>query len=530
MVKPSLLWEAPEVNPINHKARSIPVFNVINMYGRVFFFSWWGFFIAFWSWYAFPPLMTVTIRRELEMTQADVGNSNIAALTGTLLVRFLAGPACDRFGPRWTYIGILAMGAIPTALSGLVRNVPGLIAIRFFVGILGGTFVPCQVWSTGFFDKNVVGSANALIGGWGNAGGGITYFLMPLIYDSLKEDSGLTSPQAWRVAFIVPFILITATCLGMFFFCQDTPTGKWSERHNAAKHLLAAHGVQTSVLDAGSRPVDASTDPSPTPSGVATPRNDEKRTDGYPETKRDIERGSVHGSITASVAKEAHMSEEEMIATARGEIVVAPTFKEACKVFFSLQTAFHACTYVCSFGGELAINSYLASYYLRNFPHLGQTNAGRWASMFGLLNVVTRPLGGIISDLLYARTHSLWAKKAWIVFVGVISGAFNIAIGLTDPRNESMMFGLIAGMAFFLEAGNGANFGLIPHVHPHANGIISGFTGAAGNLGGVIFAILFRFHGSDYQESFWILGIMVVGFNLVFCWVRPIPKGQIGGR
>lgn len=50
MVKVSLLWEAPEVNPINHKARSIPIFNVVNMYGRVFFFSWFGFFIAFWGW------------------------------------------------------------------------------------------------------------------------------------------------------------------------------------------------------------------------------------------------------------------------------------------------------------------------------------------------------------------------------------------------------------------------------------------------------------------------------------------------
>merc|ERR1711981_468426 len=104
------------------------------MYGRVFFFSWFGFFIAFWSWYAYPPLMTVTIRKELSMTTADVGNSNIAALTGTLLVRFLAGPACDKWGPRYTYIGILALGAIPTAMSGLVRNVSGLIALRFTQG------------------------------------------------------------------------------------------------------------------------------------------------------------------------------------------------------------------------------------------------------------------------------------------------------------------------------------------------------------------------------------------------------------
>lgn len=118
--------------------------------------------------------MSITIKKDLNLSTVDVANSNIAALTGTLIVRFIAGPLCDRFGPRWTYIVVLLSGAIPTAMAGLVQNVSGLIALRFFVGILGGSFVPCQVWSTGFFDKNVVGSANALIGGWGNAGGGIT--------------------------------------------------------------------------------------------------------------------------------------------------------------------------------------------------------------------------------------------------------------------------------------------------------------------------------------------------------------------
>jgi NNP family nitrate/nitrite transporter-like MFS transporter len=51
------LFKAPEVNPITQKARSIPFFNLFNVYGRVFFFSWFGFFVAFWSWYAFPPLV-----------------------------------------------------------------------------------------------------------------------------------------------------------------------------------------------------------------------------------------------------------------------------------------------------------------------------------------------------------------------------------------------------------------------------------------------------------------------------------------
>ena len=89
-------------------------------------------------------------------------------------MRFIAGALCDQFGPRYVFVGILLSGAIPTALAGFVSNPNGLIALRFFVGILGATFVPCQVWCTNFYDRNVVGTANALAGGWGNAGGGIT--------------------------------------------------------------------------------------------------------------------------------------------------------------------------------------------------------------------------------------------------------------------------------------------------------------------------------------------------------------------
>lgn len=54
----SYLWVAPDVNPINRKARSVPVLNPINVYGRVFFFSWLGFMVAFWAWYTFPPLVS----------------------------------------------------------------------------------------------------------------------------------------------------------------------------------------------------------------------------------------------------------------------------------------------------------------------------------------------------------------------------------------------------------------------------------------------------------------------------------------
>lgn len=501
----NMLWSAPEINPYNKKAKSIPVFNPVNKYGRVFFFSYLGFFIAFWSWYAFPPLLSKSIKADMHLSQNEIANSNIIALTATLLVRFIAGPMCDHFGPRLTFATLLFMGAIPTALAGTAKNAMGLYFIRFFVGILGGTFVPCQVWTTGFFDRNVVGTANALVGGWGNSGGGITYFVMPAIYDSLKNDRGLSSHVSWRVAFIVPFILITAVATGLLLLTDDTPTGKWSER---AAAVPAAHHTHHTVVSTGG---DLTDKPSNTAGSISS--NDEK--------KRATSPGDVE---TAS-------GEVQVIDEFQHEVVVKPTLKEALKVMWSPQTLMLCAGYVCSFGGELAINSILGAYYLKNFPYLGQTTSGRWAAMFGLLNIITRPLGGFIGDLIYKWTnHNLWAKKFWIHFVGVMSGVFLIIIGKLNPHDLDTMIGLIAVMAIFLEAGNGANFALVPHIHPHANGILSGLVGASGNLGGIIFAIIFRYNKTDYARVFWIIGIIVIILNTAFMWVKPIPRGQIGGR
>ncbi|KAG7147589.1 Nitrate transporter like protein [Verticillium longisporum] len=143
-MKISTLWKAPEVNPITLKARSVPVLNPFNKYGRVFLFSWLGFMIAFWAWYTFPPLLTVTIRKDLALTPQQVANSNIVSLSSTLLMRVIAGPACDKFGSRWVFGGMLLLGSLPIGLAPLVNSANGLYVSRFFIGILGGTFVPCQ--------------------------------------------------------------------------------------------------------------------------------------------------------------------------------------------------------------------------------------------------------------------------------------------------------------------------------------------------------------------------------------------------
>lgn len=62
----------------------------------------------------------------------------------------------------WTAPFIFGIAAVHTA--------PAYIISRFFIGWALAAFVTCQFWTSIMFSPNVVGFANALAGGWGNAG------------------------------------------------------------------------------------------------------------------------------------------------------------------------------------------------------------------------------------------------------------------------------------------------------------------------------------------------------------------------
>ena len=63
-------------------------------------------------------------------------------------------------------------------------------------------------------------------------------------------------------------------------------------------------------------------------------------------------------------------------------------------------------------------------------------------------------------------------------------------------------------------------------------GLVTGVTGAAGNLGGIVFLLIARYsdESADYPKVFWIIGIVAIAANLLVSWIRPIPKDQLGGR
>ena len=449
--------------------------------------------------YAFPPLLKQVIAKDIDLSVTQVNNSNIVALVGTLFVRVLAGPACDRFDPRLTFACSLLIGAVPTFLSGAATNAAEIYVIRFFTGILGGTFVPCQIWTTAFFDTNVVGTANALTAGFGNAGGGVTYFVMPAIFAWLV-DRDIAPRVAWRVTFIVPGVFIVVVALLMLALCPDTPVGKWSDRAQAIEsnaeqfHASGASAHLRSKTSVGKKPSNAS---------------------------------SGHQSDAAR--SEQNPSHLDYLILAQSEQIHPPTVKDFIRIWVSPQTIVTSACYFCSFGPELAINSILGDYFYDNFPSLCLQGSGAWAAMFGLMNVFFRPLGGVIADWAYRGTSSVWSKKFLLHVYGVLSGAFLIALGASKHDNLATMVGLInVGAGFFLEGGNGLDYSLVPHVHPRANGVVSGFTGACGNLGGIVFAIFIRYHGDDYDKSMWIIGVMVIAINVAVCWIKPTATSHIG--
>ena len=55
-------------------------------------------------------------------------------------------------------------------------------------------------------------------------------------------------------------------------------------------------------------------------------------------------------------------------------------------------------TICCSFGVELALDNVLPSYLGSNF-NFSTTKAGNLAAIFGTLNFIARPIGGVFSDL-----------------------------------------------------------------------------------------------------------------------------------
>ncbi|WP_300753471.1 MFS transporter [Janthinobacterium sp.] len=209
------------------KANSINLFSLGTPQMRAFHLTWMAFFVCFFAWFACAPLMPV-IKGEFHLSMGQIANINIAAVAITILVRLLVGPLCDRYGPRKTYTGLLLLGAIPVLGVALSQSYESFLIFRLGIGAVGASFVITQYHTSVMFAPNVVGTANATSAGWGNAGAGAAQALMPLLLGALVM-LGVTEAMGWRVALLVPGVLMLVMAALYWRYTQDTPDGNYDQ-------------------------------------------------------------------------------------------------------------------------------------------------------------------------------------------------------------------------------------------------------------------------------------------------------------
>ncbi|MCU4482047.1 MFS transporter [Acinetobacter ursingii] len=216
------------------KATKINLFNFSVPAMRAFHMSWLAFFVCFFAWFACAPLMPV-IAGEFHLTKDQIANINIAAVAITILVRLIVGPLCDKYGPRKTYTALLLIGSIPVFGVAASNSYESFLFFRLLIGAIGASFVITQYHTSIMFAPNVVGTANAASAGWGNAGGGATQAIMPLLLSALVMF-GVEQAMGWRIALLVPGIMMVIVGILYWKLTQDAPQGNFAE--------LRAQGVQ----------------------------------------------------------------------------------------------------------------------------------------------------------------------------------------------------------------------------------------------------------------------------------------------
>ncbi|MCF0058063.1 MFS transporter [Dyadobacter sp. CY356] len=231
----------------NKPLQKLNIFSAKGVQMRTFHLTWMAFFLCFFGWFGLAPLMTV-VKTDLGLTKGQIGNIIIASVAATVIARIAVGKLCDSWGPRKTYTALLGICSIPVMTVGLVHSYEGFLLFRLAIGVIGASFVVTQYHTSVMFDKKIVGTANAVAGGWGNLGGGVTNMVMPLIFAGFI-GAGYLPESAWRLAMIIPGVALLIFAFVYYFYTKDTPAGNFDELPESTQNsTVKVKGTMTMAM------------------------------------------------------------------------------------------------------------------------------------------------------------------------------------------------------------------------------------------------------------------------------------------
>lgn len=155
-------------------------------------------------------------------------------------------------------------------------------------------------------------------------------------------------------------------------------------------------------------------------------------------------------------------------------------------------------TYFTNFGSQIAVLSVLPTWFEQTYG-LNAVVASIVAAAYPVLNLVSLPSGGLISDRAGSRK---WTMTLLTLGIGI---GYLLMGRLDDDSHLTVAIVLTMLCAYFVQSGAGATFGIVPLIRKSVTGQIAGSVGAYGNVGGVIYLLIYSL--SNAQTLFYSMGV-----------------------
>ncbi len=459
---------------------------------RVLHFTWFAFFLTFVLWFNMAPFKHSLVEA-FSLTAQQWKTLLILNVALTIPARIIVGMLVDHFGPRLVFAILLTTGGLLCFAFALADSFAAMAIIRFLMGFVGAGFVIGIRMIGEWFPARQVGLAEGIYGGWGNFGSAAAAFSLPALAAWFGGEDG------WRYAMMVTGALALAYAWVYYFNVRNTPKGStyFKPKKSGAMEVTSPRDFWLYALM--NIPLYLALGLlawklGPDNLGLFTPQA---------VWLAWAILGAMYGwqfwhmwRINAQVF----------------QAPVAEIHRYAFKQVAVLDLA-----YMVTFGSELAVVSMLPGFYMDTFG-LSQVMAGMLAAAFAFMNLVARPGGGLFSDR-FGR------KKTLMLLLGGLMAGY-LLMSQVDA-GWPLLLVVLATMfcSFFVQAGEGAVFAMVPLVKRRLTGQIAGMVGAYGNVGAVLFLTAYSF--MDASHFFLLIaavGLLVLLFIALF---MDEPSGQM---
>jgi len=462
----------------------VDLFRYKNERIKVLHFTWLAFFISFFTWYNMAPMATTMLSEIDWLTSQHIAALGIINVALTIPARIIIGTLLDRFGPRVVYSGLLIVMAIPAIVFAFADTWLQLMISRLILGSIGASFVVGIRMVSEWFPPKDVGFAEGIYGGWGNFGSAAAAMVLPYL--------GLTlfgGDDGWRYALAMTGIICFIYGFIYYFAVQNTPDGKslLKPKRSGAMEVSSwgdmIHLIIWTIPLGGALAVSA------------------WRLEGLGFLTK-----GVLFSIWVIIGI-VFIYQVIQILKVNVPILKAGVPKDD-RYKFKNVIALNS-TYFANFGAELAIVSMLPMFFQLTFS-LTPATAGIIASSFAFINLIARPLGGLLSDQMGSRRNVMLIYMVGISFgllgMGFINSEWPILLAIALTMLTSV----------FVQGAEGATFAVIPMIKKRITGQVAGMAGAFGNVGATIYLTLYTF--VTPQQFFFILATGAI-ISFIICYL-----------